>query len=132
MRLVSCNVTGQDELLGQSRESLEDWNQQHTVSVSPGPGSCCSLRSQAELGQPLLHSEFEISLSERLREAEVTEQAKQVVRRRGPPWSGSWLWEASQKVSLLPVLVLQFCNELSLLFVGIKVEAGISGRTSLR
>lgn len=31
----------------------------------------------------------------------------------------------------LSVLVLQLCNELSLLFVGIKVEAGISGRTSL-
>lgn len=30
-----------------------------------------------------------------------------------------------------PVLVFQFCNELSLLLVGIEVKAGVSGRTGL-
>lgn len=83
--------------------------------------------------QPLLHSEFKVTLGYHPREAEeASRQAKQAVRQPGPPRSGSWLWDKGQRASILPVLVLQFCNELSLLFVGIKVEAGISGRASLQ
>lgn len=47
------------------------------------------------------------------------------------PWP-SWTSATGSAPALLPVLVFQFCNKLSLLLVGIEVKAQVGRRTGLQ